>query len=161
MAGLFEDSLFFHMDAYKTGSAYRWLLKLPRTVFLNRPLLRLFEFFYKMSKKKADDVFAVLPEIEESLNQGVGRYNEDKKTFCNDLLVYLKTVKSFYKNILNADVQKISAEIEKISEKNSFLVVYLKFDIVTIYLNPGRGALGRKTYKRSPELLHFIRIDFG
>ena len=99
--------------------------------------IRLFECFYKMSKMKVDDVDGVLPDIEESLIQGVGRYNEDKKTFCNDLLVYMKTIKSFYKNMLDADVQKICAGIEKISEKNSHLVGYLKVCIATIYLHRG------------------------
>jgi LuxR family transcriptional regulator, maltose regulon positive regulatory protein len=118
-ADLLEDYLIFLFERYEVASSLRWLSKLPREVFLRRPLLRLFECAFKINNMQLMDVASVLPDIEVGHNEAIGQYAEPKKTLCRDLLLYLKTVLDYYQDVSNADIQKLNECIGKISPANS------------------------------------------
>jgi len=126
MADLLEDYLRFLFERYEVASSLRWLEKLPREVFLNRPLLRLFDCAFKINNRQLEDVQSVLPDIESRQEKLIRQYPATKQTMCRDLLVYLKTISEYYQDTFNVNVQKFNRCIRDISSENKPLAGYVK-----------------------------------
>ena len=137
MADLLEDYLLFLHEQYEVAASLRWLSKLPRDVFLRRPLLRLFECLFKMNNMQLVDAVSVLPDIERIQEKAIRHYKAPKKTLCRDLLVYLKTVLDYYEDIYRVDIQKMNTGIGQISGKNRPLAGYLRILMAGYYIYKG------------------------
>ena len=146
-ANLLEDYLIQLFEKYEVASSLRWLSKLPRDVFLKRPLLRLFECAFKINTMQLVDVAGVLPEIESRQYHIIEKYPAPKKALCVDLLVYLKTVLAYYRDILNVDVEKMNQDIGMISDNNRPLAGFIKILISGNYIYRGELTAAEKQMK--------------
>jgi LuxR family transcriptional regulator, maltose regulon positive regulatory protein len=155
MADLLEDYLLFLFERYEVASSLRWLAKLPREVFLSRPLLRLFDCAFNINNRQLEEVHSVLPDIESRQEKLILQYQPPKQTLCRDLIVYLKAISEYYQDTFNVDVQKLNRYIRDISPENSPLAGYVK-----ILMAGSRISLGdlksAETYMRkaSGDIFH-------
>jgi LuxR family transcriptional regulator, maltose regulon positive regulatory protein len=132
-ADLLEDYLIFLFERYEVASSLRWLTKLPREVFLKRPLLRLFECAFKIDNRESTDIDPVLRDIEGGQSETIEQLEEGKKRLCRDLLVYLKAVSGYYRNV-DVDVEQLQAAIEAISPANRPLAGIIRILIATRHM---------------------------
>lgn len=97
-ADLLEDNLLFLHERYQVSAALAWLGRLPHKTFVQRALLRLIECSLKMESLQLLEIEAVLNEIRDHWAEALNRYDESKKTLCEDLFKYYMSILCFYRN---------------------------------------------------------------
>ena len=147
-ADMLEDYLMLLYERQDIASFRRWLSKLPRDVYEQRALLRLFDCRFKMDTVQLTEVPAMLGDIERHRNERLGRYEGFKRKRCEDLLGLLKSILPHFNDPENADMEKLQAAIQKISIENRELSAF-RIAIPFSYFYKGNMHLAGEALNRA------------
>lgn len=136
-ADLLEDCVQLIIERFEHASGLRWLLRLPREVFLKRTLLRLHECG-KIESFELSDIEAVVKDIEGNQTEAFRRYEGRKKALCMDLFTCFRYVLPYYyRDPAHADIEQLDKAFGMISPESRFLAGYIKILIARSYLLQG------------------------
>ena len=140
LADLMEIYLKPHILKAEISSSLRWLSKIPREVYLKRPILRLFECAIWDFQNRINDVSRVLPEIENQLSQVLNEKVIPSIEDYRDNLTFIKLSLDCKQNMYNIDIPKANSKIKQISKRNKSLAGYNKA-MITVKAYIYRGDL--------------------
>lgn len=134
-ANLLEAYLLHIYDRCEYASGTRWLAKLPHDIFTQRPLLRLHAVGQEIESFRFTDIDAILKDIEANQASAFDQYQGRKRRLCTDLFTYFSCVMAhYYKDPLNADIERMDAHSSNISDENKILSAYIKIHKALSYM---------------------------
>lgn len=134
-ADLLEAYLLSIYNRCEYASGARWLAKLPHEIFTQRPLLRLHAVGQEIESFRFTDIDAILKDIEARKASAFDQYQGRKRRLCSDLFTYFSCVMTYYyKDPLNADLDRMDAHSSSISEENKILSAYIKIHKALSYM---------------------------
>ena len=138
MADLLENHLRSLIFKNEIASALRWMSKIPKKVFMKRPILRLIECSLAVLRMRLTEVSKALPEIEEQFNVYVLQKTVPREEDCRDILVYLNILLDCQQNMFDIDISEADAKLTQIARRNKPLAGYCKMmTIVMAYVYRG------------------------
>ena len=138
-ADMFEDLMFLLMDRYELSSILEWLNTLPHELRRERAILLLHECHLHLEMMQVEKAEKILCDVENRRDVLFARYNENKRSNCEDLFILLKCCLDFAQNPLQT--AKIE-ELEKIkfSPRNPALPIILKIAVATSFILQGENC---------------------
>jgi LuxR family transcriptional regulator, maltose regulon positive regulatory protein len=148
-ADLLEDYLLHLYERYEVAASLRWLAKLPHEVFMQRPLLRLYECCFKIESFQLPDIEATLTDIEDLQTRAFERYEGVKKALCQDLFLYFKSILPCYRDPAPADVDQLDEALQRISLEDRLFPYVIKDIIASRHFFRGDLPRARDTLREA------------
>ena len=148
-ADLLEDYVQILFERHDNVYGLRWLGKLPYNIFMQRPLLRLYECILKIESYDLIDIQAFMEDIEKEPRLTFDRYDSSKKRRCKDLLIYLKYVFPYYRDRENGNMIQLEEALQKISPEDKFITCLIKDAMTVHHLFQGNPASAVDLLKES------------
>jgi len=125
-ADMLEDYLMVLYERYAISSFIRWLSKLPREIFKQRTLLRLYECRFKVESVQLSDVTATVTDIECHRLETLARYEGAKRKRCEDLLVLFKHILHYWTDVPTINIKEVEEVLSEISPENEDLSAIIR-----------------------------------
>ncbi len=152
-ADLMENYLIRYIVELDITAGLRWILKLPLEILKQRTLLRLYQCMFLLTMMELSDLKKILATIERGGNSALQRYSGDKRTLCEDFIIFLKCILQ----ILHADHSTGAIQhktlSKKISLKNQLFSIGIEILIGSILISKGQLSSAERLIAKVSALL--------
>ena len=149
-ADLMENYVHILCERYDNLFCLRWFERLPHNIFMQRPMLKLYECILKIESYELIDIQTFLQDIKGGHPSHLfDRYGKFKKKCCEDILVYLKHVYPHCCDPEVGGIQQLNKALKKISPKNRFIICLIKDVIAVHHLVQGNPVSAKKVLEET------------
>ena len=133
-ADILENYLIVLYERYDISSFKRWLARLPQSIFMQRPLLRLLECRYQIEYNQAAEAGNLIRDIESQKSELFARYDNYRKRLCEDHLLLIKFFSCFWADPFKVNAKELQETLDRISQVNKGFSGMAMIIMATIYL---------------------------
>lgn len=152
-ADLMEDHIDQYIMRFDPMTGLRWILKLPSGILQQRTLLKLYQCHFYLILTEISDLKETFETIESTDGSGLARYAGDKRTLCEDFLIYLKCMLHILQADESTDISQYQALSRKISTRNPLFSIGIEMLLVLTLVSKGELSLAEVSLSNVSERL--------